>query len=96
VTHGTETFPAGDTVATFRISSPISYQFVRRYTWNPQCCSGTATSRGDDRSEIFPRTTYTLPDSWKLDLSPKWKWGLKWDAPYPLPPEGGSGSGEGH
>jgi hypothetical protein len=94
MTLGPDTFPADDTVATFRIIEPRSYQFVRRYTWNPQCCGGTARTQDEDRSDIFPRTEYSLPNHWKLGPYPDWKWKLS--PLLPLPPSGGNSSGEGH
>jgi hypothetical protein len=38
LTFGAVTFPAGDVLAVFRIAMPISYQFVRRFRFNAECC----------------------------------------------------------
>jgi hypothetical protein len=70
VTLGGEAFPAGDTVATFRIWRPLYYQFIRRFTWNPKCCPGVPEQiRGEERTDAF----YPGKPDFKFeDVPPGW------------------------
>ena len=79
-TSGAETYPAGDTVATFRILVPDKYEFMRSYQWNPECCKdGTPAERQPDYCDPFPPSIeyklYPLPEKWKY----KFGFGLQYD-----------------
>lgn len=93
ITLAGETYPAGDTLATFRIWAPRYYQFIRRFAWNPECCGGTATQRGPEYSNTWwpgkEDWGWQLPDDWKLQpFTPKFKLDMPHFSPSPKTPEG--------
>jgi hypothetical protein len=67
-TSGTDTYPAGDTVATFRILVPKQYEFMRSYQWNPECCNEVPKAKNSDLAGPFPELIlirWGLPQNWR-------------------------------
>jgi hypothetical protein len=86
---GGELYKVDDTVATFRIWKPLSYYFVRRFAWNPECCPGTPPrTRGDERSEEYGpgrRAAFEI-DPFRIEIRPLFlPWWPRLSGTYTLP-----------
>lgn len=76
---GDTEYPKGDTVAVFRIYTPVRYCYVRYFTWNPECCPGRdPVSRVEERSDSFPEPYY-------IDIFPDKNGKFPWFDPNKLP-----------
>jgi hypothetical protein len=96
-------YPAGDTVATFRVLAPVFLSYLRWYEFNPRCCAEPAPEQFRPLSEPVgsdPSLTLDLPEGVDLSLPPNWDYGVRPTdflppaLPVPRPGEGGAeGSG---
>jgi hypothetical protein len=73
-------YPAGDTVATFRVLSPVFVTYLRWYEFNPRCCEEPTPEQFRPLSEVLgddPPLAPERPQGVDLSLPPNWDYGLR-------------------
>ncbi len=71
---GSETFPAGDRIASFRVLHPKRYRFVRRHEHNPACCGEKHEPPSADPSDWYPESERDINFKFGLDYEFKNYW----------------------
>jgi len=93
VTIDGETFPQGDSLASFRACKPFRYRFAQHLSVNPLCCPGVTGDDASNHSDWLPpprpiefNLPYHFGSKW-YDPDYKWQFFYKWKLKFEEPEE---------